>query len=101
MEWLEYAAKALPLLSAAWGAVAWIRKQQKKTQEALRQQKEGQMCLLRKDMLDIYYANRDRKRLRQWEAQNFMLMYESYKAMGGNSFIDEVYEHVTQWELEL
>lgn len=60
----------------------------------------GQLCLLRAEMLRIYYNNKDRKVLRQYEAQNFMLMYEAYESRGGNSFIKEVRDHVTSWEIE-
>lgn len=100
MEWLEIAAKAVPVISGIASFVVWLRKSQKKTQEELKLAKEGQMCLLRQKMLDIYYANRDRRMLRQYEAENFMLMYKSYKSMGGNSFIDEVHDHVITWGME-
>ena len=51
-------------------------------------------------MLGIYHKNKDARKLRQYEAENFVLMYQAYKAMGGNSFIDEIYEHVTKWDVE-
>ena len=62
--------------------------------------REGQKCQLRTDMMRTYYKNRDTKKLRQYEAENFVMMYEAYKAMGGNSFIDEIYDHVTKWDVE-
>lgn len=70
-----------------------IRKEQEKIAE-------GQKCQLRSDMMRTYYKNRDSKTLRQYEAENFVKMYQAYKAMGGNSFIDEIYNHVTQWDVE-
>ena len=51
-------------------------------------------------MLRTYYRNRDTQKLRQYEAENFVMMYQAYKAMGGNSFIDEIYSHVTKWDVE-
>ena len=60
----------------------------------------GQKCQLRTDMLSTYHRNKDARKLRQYEAENFVLMYQAYKAMGGNSFIDEIYEHVTKWDVE-
>ena len=62
--------------------------------------REGQKCQLRTDMMRTYYKNRDSQKLRQYEAENFVMMYEAYKAMGGNSFIDEIYSHVTKWDVE-
>ena len=59
----------------------------------------GQKCLLRKDMLDIYYHNKDTKKIRQYEYENFVHLYEAYKSLGGNSFIDKIYEEVQSWEV--
>lgn len=59
----------------------------------------GIKCQLRHDMLHIYYKNLESKTIRQCELENFLLMYQSYKSMGGNSFIDEIYEEVTSWKI--
>lgn len=67
----------------------------------LQQAKEGDLCVLRQLMLDIYYRYKDTKVIPQYEAQNFMKMYKAYKARGANSFMDEVYAHVITWELEV
>ena len=61
--------------------------------------KEGVKCQLRKDMLDIYYHNRETKVIRQYEYENFVHLYEAYKALKGNSFIDKIYEEVHDWEV--
>ena len=39
---------------------------------------DGQRCLLRSEMLRIYYHNRDRGEIRQYEYENFVLLYEAY-----------------------
>lgn len=57
----------------------------------------GQKCQLRNDMLHIYYHHKDNKEIRQYEYENFVLMYEAYKALKGNSFIDKIYEEVRKW----
>lgn len=67
----------------------------------LKKAKDGDMCVLRQLMLDIYYRYKDTQVIPQYEAQNFVKMYEAYKARGGNSFIDEVHNHVVTWELEV
>ena len=59
----------------------------------------GQRCLLRSDMLTIYYNNRETQKIRQYEYENFVLLYEAYKALRGNSFIDKIYEEVHSWEI--
>lgn len=64
-----------------------------------RKAKEGQRCLLRSKMLEIYYANHEKKTIRQYEYENFVMLYEAYKALKGNSFIDRIYEEVSSWEI--
>lgn len=59
----------------------------------------GQKCLLRTDMLQIYYHNRENRTIRQYEYENFVFLYEAYKALKGNSFIDKIYEEVHEWEI--
>ena len=58
----------------------------------------GQKCQLRSEMLQIYYSNKDTKQIRQYEKENFMMLYEAYKALKGNSFIDTIYDEVRKWE---
>lgn len=45
----------------------------------------GQKCQLRSDMLKIYYHNCEEKTIRQYEFENFIFLYEAYKALKGNS----------------
>ena len=59
----------------------------------------GQRCLLRSDMLRIYYHNREAEKIRQYEYENFVKLYNAYKALGGNSFIDKIYEEIKTWEV--
>lgn len=59
----------------------------------------GQKCLLRTDMLQIYYHNREAGVIRQYEYENFVMLYEAYKALKGNSFIDKIYSEVKTWEI--
>lgn len=59
----------------------------------------GTKCQLRSEMLRIYYHNREAKEIRQYEYENFVFLYEAYKALKGNSFIDRIYEEVKEWEI--
>ena len=60
---------------------------------------EGEKCLLRSELLRIYYRGKVRKELRQYDHENFIKLYEAYKSLGGNSFIDNVYSEVQDWEI--
>ena len=60
---------------------------------------EGQRCQLRDAMLRIYYKNKDREQISQYEAEHFDKCYHAYKALKGNSFIDEIYKKAHKWEV--
>ena len=59
----------------------------------------GTKCQLRSEMLRTYYKNREAETIRQYEYENFVYLYEAYKALHGNSFIDKIYEEVRSWEI--
>jgi hypothetical protein len=54
----------------------------------------GTKCQLRSEMLRIYYHNIKTGEIRQYEYENFIMLYEAYKALNGNSFIDKIYEEI-------
>ncbi|MBQ8637155.1 MAG: hypothetical protein IJ423_05710 [Clostridia bacterium] len=76
------------LLSVIIPVIAWIRKLS-----------DGMRCQLRSEMLRIYYHNRERQIIRQYEKENFVFLYKAYKALKGNSFIDDIYKEVRTWEV--
>ena len=59
----------------------------------------GTKCQLRSEMLRIYYHNRESGKIRQYEFENFVMLYEAYKALKGNSFIDKIHSEVESWEI--
>jgi len=59
----------------------------------------GVKCLLRSEMLHTYYHNKDKEKIRQYEKENFILLYKAYKALKGNSFIDDIYNEIRTWEV--
>jgi hypothetical protein len=59
----------------------------------------GTKCQLRSEMLRIYYHNREKQTIHQFEYENFVMLYEAYKALKGNSFIDKIYEDIKSWEV--
>lgn len=66
---------------------------------AMRKIQNGNLCLLRSEMLTIYYRNRERKSIRQYEYENFLALYAAYKAQHGNSFIDKIKREIDEWEV--
>lgn len=76
------------LLSVVIPVIAWIHKLS-----------AGMRCQLRSEMLRIYYHNREKQIIRQYEYENFVYLYHAYKALKGNSFIDKIYKEVKAWEV--
>lgn len=66
---------------------------------SIRRLADGTRCQLRSEMLRIYYHNCRSEEIRQYEYENFVLLYEAYKALGGNSFIDKIYREVQSWTI--
>ena len=60
---------------------------------------KGTQCQLRSEMLRIYYHNHEKRTIRQYEYENFVMLYEAYKALKGNSFIDRIYAEVQEWSI--
>ena len=64
--------------------------------EAIR---EGQRCLLRSEIVRIYYRHVNDKQLHEYEYKNLTQCYKAYKALGGKSFIDHIYAEMQEWEI--
>lgn len=59
----------------------------------------GIKCLLRSEMLRIYYKCKEKKTIRQYEYENFAHLHKAYKALRGNSFIDKIWSEMEEWEI--
>ena len=55
-------------------------------------------CLLRNKMLEIYNRHKDTKTIDRYDYENFELLYKAYKALKGNSFIDDIYKEFRTWK---
>lgn len=66
---------------------------------SIRKIADGTRCQLRSEMLRIYYHNKEPEKIRQYELENFIMLYEAYKALKGNSFIDKIHNEVLSWEV--
>lgn len=73
-----------------------LQDEQDKKMDALT---EGVKCLLRTAMLSIYYAHNETGQITQYEFENFVFLYQAYKTLGGNSFIDRIMDEVKTWEV--
>ena len=73
----------------------------KQTSEEAKALEGGVKALLRDRMLmSFHYCQRQGKRS-ELDTSNFLSMYKEYKALKGNSFIDDVKENFMDIELEV
>ena len=63
--------------------------------------REGQLCLLRSQILTIYYRHEgeDEPALRQYERENLDALYAAYQAEHGNTFVKDIYEIMRHWRV--
>ena len=61
--------------------------------------REGDRCLLRAEIVRIYYRHLEEQRLREYEYRLLVSCYEAYKALGGNSFVDRIYGEMVGWKI--
>lgn len=97
---LSSVAQICGFITTIAAAVALLVKPIRNKLLGLSEIQEGQKCLLRSEMLAIYYKGKDHNNtLRQYEFENFCLLYAAYKAEKGNSFIDKIKEEVFEMEV--
>lgn len=97
MEWLSIIATAAGNISCIIALLVIFIKPFRRRMLVDKEARAGQQCLLRAEIVRIYYKNLEEKKLRQYEYENLCRCYTAYKALGGNSFVDHVYEEVQEW----
>ena len=86
-------------LGALLRVIQEVKKIKRNSDERLEKIAEGNKCQLRSDMTRTYYHHKETGKIRQYEYENFVFLYESYKALKGNSFIDKIYKEVQTWDV--
>lgn len=61
--------------------------------------REGQRCLLRSEIVRIYYRHHDDRQMKEYEFKNMDQCYKAYKVLKGNSFVDKIYDEMKEWDI--
>lgn len=90
IQWIGYIGTLLGFLG---GLLALYKK--------LRKIGDGQQCQLRNDITSIYYKHCDETNptLREYERKNLDALFEAYKALEGNNYVDDIYETMRKWRV--
>ncbi|MFA5625537.1 MAG: hypothetical protein WC966_10870 [Bradymonadales bacterium] len=67
--------------------------------EELERAKETDRCLLRNEIISIYYKHQRDGEIKQYAYENMALLYRQYKRLDGNSFVDRAWEEAQDWTI--
>ncbi len=96
---IEIIAKNIGYLTSILTALAIFVKPVREWLFGQKAEREAIKSLLRAEMLRTYYKYKDAEKIRQYDKENFILAYKAYKALKGNSFIDDINETMKKWEV--
>lgn len=71
----------------------------KKVETTSEQQKNALKCIMRNDICTLYYNNKSNQTLKEHERTSLDKLYEGYKDMDGNSFVEDIYKEMRTWEV--
>lgn len=61
-----------------------------------RNQEDSLKCLLRSNITSKYYVYTELKEIPYYEKENIDRMFEQYKNMGGNSYVETIVKEINQ-----
>ena len=100
MELLAVAAAAAGNILSIAAMLTMLVKPLRERLFADRKVTEGHKCLLRAEIVGIYYKHVETESLRQYEYENLCYCYRAYQALGGNSFIDHIFAEMQEWSIQ-
>lgn len=60
---------------------------------------EATKCSLRNDILEIYDRCKEYKKITMYQKQSIAYSYTQYKALKGNSFVDDIVKKISEFEI--
>ena len=99
MEWLAIFADVASDVTCIVALLVLVIKPIRKRLFADKEAREGQQCLLRSEIVRTYYRHIGERKMRQYEYENLSFCYKAYKALGGNSFVEHIYEEMQDWTI--
>jgi len=76
------------------GLLGYLTAKIKEYRKKDRNQEMALKCLLRSTITSKYYVYSELGEIPRYEKENVTYMYEQYKKMDGNSYIDEIYPEI-------
>lgn len=82
--------------SVVTGVISYFKGRMKGYQERDNRQEEALKCLLRSTITSKYYVYSELKEIPYYEKENIDCMFEQYKNMGGNSYVETIVHEINQ-----
>lgn len=76
-----------------------LEEENKKEKKRKEDQAETYRCLLRSIIVRSYRENAENKTINQYEFEEIAKTYENYKKLGGNSFINKIWDEMQSWQI--
>lgn len=97
IEKLGLVAAIVGYIATIAGVITYLRKILK----SVKAEKNGVLCLLRSNIRKIYYTHCDEAEpsIREYERQDLDDLYAGYHTLGGNHFVDDLYEKMRHWKV--
>ena len=92
-------AEVISAITVIVGIFVSVKKGRKKQREHEERIDNANRCLLRDKIVNIYYHHKDVGKIRQYQRENLDLLYTGYKELGGNSFVDDIYKDMKEWDV--
>lgn len=95
---LEQIAKIIGYLATVGGFLLFLWRVWRKIQGIA----DGQKCLLRSEIMAIYYRHCDEAEptLREYERKNLDALFNAYEVLHGNTFISDIYnKEMRHWHV--
>ena len=76
------------------GIIGYLTGKMKGYKQRDNRQEEALKCLLRSNITSKYYVYSELKEIPYYEKENIDRMFEQYKNMGGNSYVDTIVREI-------
>lgn len=75
-----------------------IAKDKEKIEEHKKLEKSDR-TIIRSEITTIYYRYCEKKIIPVYEKENFIYLYNQYKSLGGNSYVDDIKAQIDTWQI--
>ena len=99
MEWLQIIADHAGDICQIATCAALLIKPIREWLLGTKDMRDGQRCLLRDAIMQIYREHKETRELSEYEYRHLEYCYKAYKRLGGNSFIDHIYAEMQEWDI--